>query len=140
MRSSIETKAESNYDYYFSQIIMLQNFVIFLTNASFYTQRGYDRFYIPYIFIAAFIMSAGYIIYRISRDYRFSRFFTNRYRAYTKTSSSRLMGVLCLGVLIMRFLLSPRMVYFFQNAFFIAAFVFLAAAILRLTLNRGCNK
>lgn len=140
MRSSIETKAKSKYDKYFSQIIMLQNFVIFLTNASFYTQKGYDNFYIPYIFIAAFIMSAGYIIYRISRDYRFSQFFINRYRAYTKTSSSRLMGVLCLGFLIMRFLLSPRMVFFFQNAFFIVAFVFLAAAILRLTLNRRCNK
>ena len=140
MESSIKTTAESNYDSYFRQIIILQNFVIFLTSASFYTQKGYDSFYIPYIFIAAFIMSVAYLIYRISRDYGFSRFFKDRYRAYTKTSSSRLMGVFCLCALIMRFLLSSQMVFFFQNAFFIAAFVFPAAAILRLTLNRGCNK
>lgn len=136
MKSSTETKTESNYDSDFSQIIILQNFVIFLANASFYTQKNYENFYIPYLFIASFIMTGGYFIYRITKNYCFLNFFINRYRVYTRTRLSRLIGILCMTCLIIRFLLSAKTVFVIQNTFLILAFIFITINILRFLLNR----
>ena len=127
---------ESKYDMFLRRLLLMQNFVILLALASLYTQKGYEDFHIRTVFIVSFIITAGYFFYKLLNTTCLLTDLKPDYNAYCKTAMARLMGSLCVVLLIVRFFLPPETVFIIQNILYIAAFVFLLAGILFLCLRK----
>ncbi|MDE6551533.1 MAG: hypothetical protein K2K98_01020 [Muribaculaceae bacterium] len=136
MNTEINLNSGQKYNLFFRRLLIMQNFVIILALASFYTQKGYEDFHVQAVFIIAFLITAGYFLYKLLHTSCLISDLKPQYSAYCRTATARLMGTLCLALLIVRFFLLPEIVFLIHNILYIAAFIFLMAGILFLVFRK----
>ncbi len=128
--------AKKKYRVYISQLSLIGYFTIILANASFYTQKEYNSFYIQPVLFFSFLLTMGYFLYRVSQEYNFFSFLIENLRHYSRRPLSRLIAILGLCSFIARFLLDAKIIFYIQNTFYIAAFIYLAIGIILFLVNR----
>lgn len=97
--------------------------------AQFYSQKGYDNYYVNYVEGGAFALCAGYGLFQCLRNKGIYRYISEevapiwKWRSKTAKVLFFVASALALGFVVARFFLPPHIVYCLQNLFYVGAFL-----------------
>ena len=119
------TKKKYRDIYYRTNILFV--FWTLLILAQFYSQKGYESYYITYVETFAFLVYAVYSIYQVCKNNGFYKYIMEEIAPYytwkSKAKKVALSVSLILGaaLIAVRFCLPEQTVYYMQNIFYISA-------------------
>lgn len=126
--------------YYRSNILF--TFWTLLCWAQFYSQKGYENYYINYVEVSGFLVSTGYNIYQIIRNKGIVKYISNQVAPYYTWKSTIKKILVLIGLiigaalLVIRFFLPEQIVYYMQNIFYISAFLVPIYGVMTISYSR----
>ena len=134
------TKKKYRDIYYRINILFV--FWALLLLAQFYSQKGYESYYVAYAETFAFLLSAAYGAYQVMHNkgvYKYKREAVAPYYTWkSKTKKVALFVSLILGaaLIALRFFLPEQTLYYMQNIFYVSAFLVLIYGIMTIITVR----
>lgn len=125
----LDEATKNRYRDIYYRINILFVFWTLLILAQFYSQKGYESYYVTYAEFSAFLIFTAYGTYQIMHNKGFYKYISEEVAPYytwkSKAKKVALIISLILGVslIVLRFFLPEQTVYYMQNIFYVSAFL-----------------
>lgn len=126
---------QKKFSLYYQQLSGLWDVVTTLCVASIYTQKAYEDYQVHLVFMISFLFLVGYFVYRVKRNKGFFDYSFQQYKITFHKPLSRSISLFVLVVLILRFVLPEKIVFYLQNIFYVAALLLLLIGIIYLLIK-----
>lgn len=128
--TKINTEHNCKYELFSRQIWVMGTTVALLACASIFSRNGYYSFQVGAVSMVGFLAIILYFLFRTTHNKGFHDYFMERFHKYSKTPLARIISLLTIGIIILRFLLPNEVLPYVQITLYMSAGLFLTAGII----------
>ena len=125
----LDDATKTRYRNIYYRINILFVFWTLLLLAQFYSQKGYESYYVTYAEFSAFLIFTAYSVYQTMHNKGFYKYISEDVAPYyTWKSKAKKVAwfislILGASLIVIRFFLPEQAVYYMQNIFYVSAFL-----------------